>query len=586
MEFRTARSECRAPRAAAVVFACVAVLVAGELRAATVAPALRAAALQAPAEVFVWMRQDPGTAEPQRRSLAAARRRGFLAAAPAAHVEVRRELRSVAAFVVRADAHGLDAIAALPDVVAVEPMQYGSAALAESVPQIGATQLHERGLRGEGAVLALLDSGIDGNHPDVAGRIDAEECICAGCCAGGSDRASGPGSAQSIAPHGPHVAGIMASAGIVSAEGVAPAAHLVVVRVLDDLFLQGNLGDWLAALDLILADHPEVVAVNMSMVSDALYKGTCDTADGFTMAFADIIGRLRRRGTLVVAASGNRKTVGFLPAPACVHDVVSVGAVTKDDTIAAFSNVAPSLDLLAPGVDITSDAPGGGTTSLSGTSMAAPHVTGSLGLLLPLVGRPFLASLEGVLRANGLPLIDRRLCPTGPCPIMPRLDVAAAAEWLDSVTTFNLGGGSRALDCQAEWSVRSPASMESMHGNRFLCRDGDPSCDSDAVAGQCTFRVRSCFNVPDRRMVTCDPLQTVRAYRLLKPSLTTPRDPLDIDNAVRVLGSLPSLPIDESGQCGSDFDFVVPAAQSRSLRLLTATTRGRDLDRLRFACMP
>ena len=153
-------------------------------------------------------------------------------------------------------------------------------------------------------------------------------------------------------------------------------------------------------------------------------------------------------------------------------------------------------------------------------------------------------------------------------------------------TGFYFGGGSRSLDCQAEWSVLSPTSNASMRANRFHCRDGDPTCDADAVSGQCTFRVRGCFNVPDRRLVTCDPLQTVTAFRLLKPSLASPRDLGELGNAVRVLGSLPSLPIAEAAQCGDAFDFIVGVGQGRSLRMATETLRGRDVDRLRFRCDP
>jgi len=561
----------------------------GPASATAVSQALRAAAAAEPVEVFVWLEQPPPSyGEPQRRSLSSRQRRSFLAKLSRGHVEVAREFESVAAFTLRVEADALDEIAALPGVVGVAPMQYGSAALAESVPQVGAAELHQRGLLGEGAVLGMLDTGIDGSHPDIAGRVDAEECICSGCCPGPSSAASGPGSAQSQAVHGPHVAGILASAGVVSAKGMAPAAHLVVVRVLNDLN-RGSLSDWLGGLDLILSQHPEVVAVNMSLVSDMLYAPNCDNVDVFTQSFAYMVDQLRRRGTLVVAAAGNNQlghAPGVLPLPGCLRNAISVGAVDKSDAIAVFSNVAANLDLLAPGVAIRSDAPGGTTAFLSGTSMAAPHVTASAALLLPFVGRPFIPALPSVLRTYGIPIVDDRFCDNGKCLAVPRLDVAAAADWLETINSYYFGGGARSLDCQAEWSVAVPSSTEALRANRFRCVDGDPACDADNIAGQCTFTVRACFNVPDQRLVTCDPLQTVTALRLLRPSLTDPRDDMELGNAVRLLGSMPDFPIPGAGQCGDEFAFSVPVGPARTLRTVTETQRGRDVDRLRFSCAP
>jgi hypothetical protein len=147
------------------------------------------------------------------------------------------------------------------------------------------------------------------------------------------------------------------------------------------------------------------------------------------------------------------------------------------------------------------------------------------------------------------------------------------------------GGGSRLLDCQVEWKIHGVEAAAGLRASRLRCRDGDAACDTDGVVGQCTFRVQACFNVPDRRLVTCDPLQTISAYRLVKPSATAPRDPTDARNALLALASLPPLPIDESGQCGTEFDFVVPAGMGRSLRLAAESLRGRDADRLRFGCV-
>ena len=569
---------------ATLVFLSLALL-ACEVLGAQVPDSLRAAARGGSVEIFVLLHpggDDRGYTTPTESAFAARTRTSFLRGLASGRIKVVREYRGLAAFTLDVDAAALEAVAAHPDVRAMEPMRHGGAALATSVAQIGADRLHAGQLRGAGAVLALLDSGIDAGHPDVAGRVEAEECICARCCKSGSSRDSGAGSAASLSAHGPHVAGILASAGVVGPAGVAPDARLVGVRVLNDAN-RGSLADWVAALDYILSERPEVQVVNMSLVSDMRYAAPCDDADGFTMAMSELVRRLRLRGTLVVAAAGNSRSVGELPAPACLRDVVSVGAVNRDDAIASFSNVAGPLSLLAPGVGIVSGAPGGKTTTASGTSMAAPHVAGGLALLVPFVGRPFIAALPGVMRANGPRISDDRLCDDGRCERFSRLDVDSAANWLSSIRTMQSGGGSPSRDCQVEWRINGMQGESGLRATRTRCRDGDPACDSDDIEGQCSFRVQACFNVPDLRLVTCDPLQSVTAYHLLRPSLRS-RNEADLQNAIRVLTSLPALPIEESGQCGTPFDFVVPAGMSRVLRLIVETPRGRDSDRFRFGC--
>ncbi|GIW42312.1 MAG: hypothetical protein KatS3mg076_2889 [Candidatus Binatia bacterium] len=497
-----------------------------------------------------------------------------------------RLYRSVAALALRIPAEDVRRLAR--EATAFSPLIEGGGALAESGPLVGAPTAHALGLRGAGTLVAVLDTGVDSSHPDVEGRIVDEECFCTrSCCPDGGTRMSGGGSAASHAVHGPHVAGIVASAGRVSAPGIAPEARLLAVRVLDDT-TRGNLADWIAALDWIATRRPDVDVVNMSLVSDALFQPPCDEANAFTMAFADLARTLRERGTVVVAATGNLGRDGVLPAPACVSGFAAVGATTKEDDIASFTNLAPGVALLAPGVGIVSDSPGGGTAVLSGTSMATPHVAGALALLAPLVPRLHLPALVDVLSASGHPLENRRLC-RADCATFPRLDIAAALARLERFRTLTPGGAGRRRDCQVEWDIAGVELPPRSSRVRIPCEDGDPSCDADATPGQCTFLFSACLNVVDLRTPECDPTAPIDAYRLVRPSPFDSRDPTDLANVTGLLSRLPALPHGSAATCTSFVPFVVPRGTSigsRSLLFAAETRLGRDADRLRFVCLP
>jgi subtilisin family serine protease len=254
------------------------------------------------------------------------------------------------------------------------------ASLAESVPQIGAPQAWAAGHDGTGVKVAVLDTGIDTNHPDLTGKVVAAQNFSTD-----TDTADHFG-------HGTHVASIVAGSGAASnglRKGVAPGASLVNAKVLNSggsgessSIIEGM--EWAAAQGARIA--------NMSL-------GTHSPSDGNDPLVQAVDEISRSTGMLFVIAADN---IGpgdsTITSPGWADDALTVGAVDKRDALADFSSRGPRLgdygikpDLTAPGVDIVA-ALAEGTTPLgpvvddkymqiSGTSMAAPHAAGAAAIL-------------------------------------------------------------------------------------------------------------------------------------------------------------------------------------------------------------
>src|SRR5881296_3136413 len=321
--------------------------------------------------------------------------------------------------------------------------------LLDSVPLIGADKAWAQGFDGTGLVVALIDTGVDSAHQFLAGKVVEEACYSTTSaqrsttlCPNGADEQIGTG-AGVYCPlelegcwHGTHVAGIAAGNGTPSGLpiwGVGRGASIMSVQVFsrfDGFFDCGGsppcigayTSDILAALERVYAlrtKHP-FAAVNMSL-GGGLFSSTCDD-----QPYKPFIDNLRAAGIATVVASGNNGAIDRLSAPACVSTAVSVGATTKDDQVADFSNVAPFLSLFAPGVSITSSFAGGGFAIASGTSMAAPHVAGTWAVLKQ--AKPT-ASVDEILQAlsgTGV-MIEDTLAETGTTRPRIQVDLALSA---------------------------------------------------------------------------------------------------------------------------------------------------------------
>jgi subtilisin family serine protease len=310
------------------------------------------------------------------------------------------------------------------------------AALTEARDLTALDRTFERGFDGSGVTVAVLDTGVDGSHPDLAGRVVDEACFCSfvDCCPGGGSEQVGQGAARDVNGHGTHVAGIIASQGVRGPRGGAPGVRIVAVKVLSDTLALPTLLDVAMALDWLRESHPEVKLVNASLGGGSLQPGDCDGLQG-TLSAA--VAALHDAGAMVVASSGNEGSATSMLAPACVSSVLSVSAVwdadvgsqdeycnepiTGADFPTCFGNTSPTTDLLAPGGVIESTWLDGGTHELVGTSMAAPMVTACAAVLKQAEPTLGVDVLEALLESTGVPVLDTKSGRT-----YPRIDCAAA----------------------------------------------------------------------------------------------------------------------------------------------------------------
>ncbi len=240
---------------------------------------------------------------------------------------------------------------------------------------MGVPQVWDLGYTGKGVKVAVVDTGIDGGHPDLKGRV-----------VGWKDMVNGNDTPYDDFGHGTHCAGIIGGSGAASDgkyKGVAPEVQFIGVKVLGKDG-SGSLSTIMEGLDYAARSDAKIISMSLG-------------SNEHSQAMDDLVTKAVNNGKIVVCAAGNsgpdESTVGC---PADTPAALTVGATDKSDSMASFSSRGPTKDgrvkpdICAPGKDIVSCKAAGIMKnkaidtyyiSMSGTSMACPMVSGSIALM-------------------------------------------------------------------------------------------------------------------------------------------------------------------------------------------------------------
>ncbi|MFI6906210.1 S8 family peptidase [Nonomuraea sp. NPDC050394] len=362
-------------------------------------------------------------------------------------------------FVAEVDATTLAALKDDKRIKSITKDELSAPTLDVSTKLIGSDKANEAGWTGKGYTVAVLDTGVDSDHPFLAGRLVGDACFSSNfknseyesesLCPNKQSEQIGAGAANAETErciaggvnqcsHGSHVAGIAAGKKTegAPANGVAPEAKILPIQVFSRIvtasvcegfgipapcYLSFN-SDQKLALEYLatVATANNVVAVNMSLGGNQKFTAHCD-ANVDAAAIKPNIDALAALGVATVIASGNSAFQNGVSSPACISSAVTVGATDDGDAVAPFSNRGRLLDLFAPGVGINSSVPDDAYGNKNGTSMAAPHVAGAFAVVKQAYPAYGPAQILAKLRTTGKPITYSA---GGPQVTTPRIDLA------------------------------------------------------------------------------------------------------------------------------------------------------------------
>jgi subtilisin family serine protease len=368
----------------------------------------------------------------------AAKQGAVLNALEQAGSEVLLRYEAFPILLVKADSGVMTGLASDPRVIGLEQDVAVAPTLDSTIPLINADDMHGLGYDGTGTAVAILDTGIDVDHPFFAGRIVSQACYSNAGGAGGNvtlcpngtssqttgnaadaETAACINAGTNICPHGSHVAGIAAGDATGSTpgapgDGVAPDADIVSIQIFTRFNAAASCSpspapcvltytsDQILGLQRVanIAGTYPIVSANMSLGGGS-NSSNCDAAQASRKAAIDTLVGMN---IATVIAAGNDGFLNAVGAPGCISTAVTVGATTDADAVASYSNRGPLLDLFAPGSSVNSSIPDDTYAIFNGTSMATPHVAGAWAVLREAFPSESVADLVSRFQTTGVPI--------------------------------------------------------------------------------------------------------------------------------------------------------------------------------------
>ncbi|MCD4700058.1 MAG: S8 family serine peptidase [Phycisphaerae bacterium] len=368
-------------------------------------------------------------------------------------------MKTVPLLVMEIDRRGLEDLRNNHEVISIVQDIPVPSLLEDSIPLIGGNLAWQAGYSGSGQVVAVLDTGVDTAHEFLAGKTVFGACFssifsgdgASSLCPDGSEEQEGIEAGEDCSiigcDHGTHVAGIAVGNGT-SFSGVAKDANLISMQVftrfdgdmcsgygLSSPCVLSYPSDQIGALEKIYEERGNfnIASVNMSLGS-GLYSEPCNTIQPES-SMREIIQQLNSAGIAVVISAGNGGSRDSLSSPACISEAISVASTDSSDQVSVFSNVASFLDFFAPGAQITSSVPAGGYMPKSGTSMAAPFVSGAWAVLKSKKTDASVEEVYNALVSSGVGIDDDRV--DGIVNNIPRIQVDLALDALPGESFFS-----------------------------------------------------------------------------------------------------------------------------------------------------